>query len=186
MAVTLRQAESLPASYPSVTAYPHRPAYTGSSDPMHDDAVIDPSLIWQRLESYIVHRWTARAVVWTVEGPGEWIPPLTPVVGSITWELWDAVNGWEAVTVDAGPLGYCLDTSGTYRATATVGSGTPPEAVLEAWRRLHEFTRGIAEQFKGDVATISGDGGEVVRGWTGKAMQLSGAADLLRPYRREG
>lgn len=178
MAVTLKQDEALPASYPAVTPYSHRPVFAG------EDAELDPTLIWQRLESYIAWRWTARAVVWTVEGPGEWIPPLTPVVGAITFELWNAVSGWEAVTVDPGPLGHCLETSGTYRATATIGEGTPPEAVLEAWRRLHEYSRGVAEQFKNDAAFVRGMETEIVRGWTGKAMQLSGAADLLRPYRR--
>lgn len=178
MAVTLRQDESLPASYPSVTPYPHWPIYPWQ------DAELDPDLIWQRLESYIAHRWTPRAVVWTIEGPGEWIPPLTPIVGSIAWELWNAANGWEAATVDPGPLGHCLEASGHYRATASVGEGDPPEAVLEAWRRLHEYTRGIAEQSRAGAAFVQSGESEMTRGWTAKALQLSGAADLLRPYRR--
>jgi hypothetical protein len=50
MAVTIKQTEAIPASYP------------GDGDPA----------IWQRLESYIAHRFTSRAVVWIVEGCGEW------------------------------------------------------------------------------------------------------------------
>jgi hypothetical protein len=174
MATTLKQDESLPASYPAVSPYDHY--FSG-------EEVVDPAIIWQRLESYIAWRWTARAVVWTVEGPGAWAPPLTPVVGAIAWEVWNAA--WEAVSVDPGPLGHCLE-GGTYRATATIGEGEPPEAVLEAWRRLHEYSRGIAEQFKGDAALIRNSEAETTRGWTAKAMQLSGAADLLRPYRNLG
>lgn len=177
MPETITQDESLPASYYSMTPWTHSNVLEGQ------DAEPPEDLIWQRIEAYTAHRYTARTVVWKIEGAGEWVAPLTPV-SSISWEVWDG-SAWAATTVDAGPYGYCLTTDGPYRATATVGSGTPPEAVQEAWRRLYEYTRGISEQFKGDAAAIKdGDWYEAVRGWTGKALQLSGAADLLRPYRK--
>lgn len=74
--------------------------------------------------------------------------------------------------------------AGLYRITADVGAGPVPPDVTEAYRRLHEYSRGIAEQFRADAAYRSGFDAEIVAGWTGKALQLSGAADLLRSYRR--
>src|SRR3546814_4587644 len=76
-----------------------------------------------------------------------------------------------------------------YRFTATVGEGGSPapevpEAVQEAWRRLHEYSRGIAEQFREDASHVREEETETISGWTGKAIQICGAADLLRPYRR--
>src|SRR3546814_16627069 len=74
---------------------------------------------------------------------------------------------------------------GPYRFTATVGEGGSPapevpEAVQEAWRRLHEYSRGIAEQFREDASHVREEETETIRGWTGKAIQICGAADLLR------
>jgi len=178
----LSELEAAPASYPAVMAYPHR--NMGSSAPLEGDAFIDDDLVWQRIEGYIAWRWTPRTVTWTVAGPGEWTPRLAPVVAFDTTEIWNG-SAWEAVTLDPSPLGgFVLAGEGPYRVTATVGAGTPPEAVQEAWRRLHEYSKGVAEQWRGDAAFRSDGETEVIGGWTGKALQLSGAADLLRPFRR--
>ncbi|WP_114010567.1 hypothetical protein [Cohaesibacter intestini] len=177
MATTIKQTESIPASYPDTAPYPH---WNNESYP--DDASIENALIWQRIESYIAHRWTARNVVWIVEGPGEWTPPLTPATISQV-EVWNG-SAWETVSIADAPLGFELPGDGPYRFSASVGSGDVPEAVQEAFRRLHEFSKGIAENHKNDAAYRSDDQTEVFTGWTGKALQLSGAADLLRPYRR--
>src|SRR3546814_1950270 len=67
-ATTIKQTEALPASYPDVTPYPHRPVENGGVT----DAEIDPALVWQRIESYIAYRWSEREVVWIVEGSGDW------------------------------------------------------------------------------------------------------------------
>lgn len=175
MAVTLKQVEAAPASYPDVTTFLRLGALEG-------DEVPDADQVWQRIEAYTAHRWTARAVVWTVEGPGEWVPPLTPATVS-TIEVWQ--DGWTACSLEASPLGgWELPGSGPYRFTGSAGGGDLPAAVAEAFKRLHEYTRGINDSFKNETAyTRSGDD-EVVRNWTAKALQLSGAADLLRPYRR--
>ena len=179
MATTLKQDEAIPASYASITAYEHRPFEFPA-----EDATIEPALIWQRIEAYIAHRYTARAVVWTVEGPGDWEPPLVPATISAT-ECWTEGTGWSAVTLDASFLGgYVLASDGPYRITASVGGGDVPEAVQEAYKRLFEYSRGVAEQWRGDAGHRQYGDTEFVANWTGKAIQLSGAADLLRPYRR--
>ena len=182
MSVTLKQVEAIPATYPAVTG-------------LSVAAVaLDPAMIWQRIESYIAYRWTARAVVWTVEGSGEWTAPLTPATLT-TVEVWDGAAWVEAFPV-ASPLGgYDLAACGPYRITATVGSGTPPAAVLEAFRRLAEYSVEVRKD--GMVSghpshtSHSTDIGDAIKesytrsaNWTARAMQLSGAADLLRPYRR--
>jgi hypothetical protein len=57
---TLRQDEAVPSSYPPLP-WQLSPAALA----------LDSDFSWQRLESYVAWRWTARAVVWTVEGCGE-------------------------------------------------------------------------------------------------------------------
>lgn len=188
MSVTLKQDEAMPAAWPEIAPYPHWewPEETGDAplDP-YGNAVIDPALIWQRLESWITWRWGERQVVWTVEGRGdEWCAPLTPATFTKV-ELW-LDNQWNEITVQEGPLGGLLLTNWNhFRITATVGStDDPPEIVQEAWRRLHEYSRGVAEAFKEGGADYRDDSGQRVASWTAKSMQLSGAADLLRQYRR--
>src|SRR3546814_6566434 len=101
-ATTIKQTEALPASYPDVTPYPHRPVENGGVT----DAEIDPALVWQRIESYIAYRWSEREVVWIVEGSGDWTPPPTPATLTET-EVWTA-DGWAAVTLAASPYGGYL------------------------------------------------------------------------------
>lgn len=168
MATTIKQVEAIPESYP-------------------DDGT---AAIWQRLESYIAHRWTAREVVWTVEGPGEWAPPLTPATVTAT-DVWQD-DEWITVTLTDGPLGgYVLDGDGPYKITATVGGGTVPAAVSEAYTRLSDYltaldgsgmAAGVSAQSVG-VGPIRDHVERDPNAWA-KAMQYSGAADLLRPYRR--
>ncbi len=55
MSTTLKETEAIAAAYPATPA--------GLSTAA---AALDPDVIWQRIESYIAHRWTARSVVWTV------------------------------------------------------------------------------------------------------------------------
>lgn len=184
MVKLIKETEAIPASYPAVIPYPHT-----NFDPITvQDAQIDEALIWQRIEAYIAHRWTEREVIWIVAADAgeEWTPRLTPVVSHIA-ERWDG-SAWQAVTLLDGPEGLCIPSGGRYRITATVGAGNPPESVLEAFRRLHEYARGIAESWKAETAVYRTDGGhgasQAPAGWAGKAIQLSGAADLLRNYRR--
>ncbi len=173
---TISQVEATPASYPSVT-----PRFNVGTLP--EDTDPDTDQLWQRIEAYVAHRWTPREVVWIVEGEGHWKPPLTPATVT-TVEVWESLS-WTETTPPVSPFGgYELPGEGPYRITATVGGGTPPAAVVEAFQRLHEYSRGIVNTFKNEPAFTGGVEGGVAYSWTGKALQLSGAADLLRPYRR--
>jgi len=179
MSTTIKQTEAAPASYPAI---PSSPAILSAAA-----AALDPAMIWQRIESYVAHRWTEREVTWIVEGPGEWNPPLTPATIT-TIEIWSRAGEWEAVEVPAAPLGYWLPGSGPYRFTADVGGGDLPANVLEAFRRLAEYM--AARAGKQGAYRESVQAGSVSvqtsrsASWMAEALQNSGAADLLRQYRR--
>ena len=175
MAVTLRQVEALPATYPATP--------TGLSVAA---VALSAATIWQRIEAYTSVRWTARAVTWIVEGPGEWVPTLSPATIT-TKEQWNG-TAWEAFTPSASPMGgYCLDCEKPYRFAGTVGPGTVPEGVNEAFRRLAEYM--AADQQALGATSESYNVGPVTvstsrsANWAARALSNSGAGDLLRPYR---
>jgi hypothetical protein len=176
MAITIQQTEGAPA------AYPDAPDNLSTAA-----AALDPEMIWQRLEAYISHRWTARNVSWVVEGCGEWHPPLTPATIA-TVDVWRS-EAWETVTLSPSPLGgYFLPGDGPYRFTGSVGAGEPPAAVLEAFRRLAEYMAGKpgkpgakSERISSGSISLSTTRSPA---WMAEAMANSGAGDLLRPYRR--
>lgn len=176
MVETLKRDEASPASYPA------KPS--GLSDAA--DA-LDAGMIWHRIESYVAHRWTARAVVWTVQGTGDWQPDLTPATVSAV-ERWTGA-AWDAVTLDPSPLGgYRLD-GATYRVTASVGGATVPPAIEGAYRRLAEYFAESAGhhgagRYEVQIGTELRESFDRSPAWVARALQLSGAADLLRPYRR--
>ena len=177
MVVTLKQTEAVPASYPATPSGLSAAA-----------VALPAQMIWQRIEAYISARWTARAVVWTVEGPGEWVALLSPATISLV-EEWTG-TAWQTATPDGSPLGgYELEDK-TYRLTASVGGGTVPAAVNEAFRRLAEYmaadvgVAGAASE-KQDVGPVSVEHSRNPA-WMARAMINSGAADLLRPFRRAG
>lgn len=182
MAETLKQVEAVPASWPAVP--------DGLSD---GAAAVDPAAIWTRLEGWCAHRWSAREVVWTVQaGAGDaWAPPLAPVA-SLTGERW-AGEAWAPSTgILRGPMGFHIPANGTWRLTGQVGEGPPPAAALEAYRRFAEYLAGAREltDEPGASSSRASLGGslefEIDRNpaWKAKALAWSGAADLLRPYRR--
>jgi hypothetical protein len=173
----IKQFEDVPVAYPVAPA--------GLST---EAAALDASMIWARIEDYIAHRFTEREVVWTLIGNNgdQFNPRLTPVASSVA-HIWTG-EAWEAVTLLDGPFGLCLPSDGTYKITAQVGAGGVPAAVSEAFRRLAEY---MADD-PGRVGTTSftdkiGPLEESVNRaptWLARAMQYSGAGDLLRPYRR--
>lgn len=176
-ATTIRQAETAPAEYPDAP-YPMSAAAMA----------LPPEMVWQRIESYVAHRWTERAVEWIVEGPGEWHPPLAPATISAV-EVWSSADAWEAAELRPSPLGgYFLPASGPYRFTADVGGGDVPEAVMEAFRRLAEYM--AAKPGKAGARSESVAAGSInishsrSPSWMAQAMQNSGAGDLLRSLRR--
>ncbi|MEO3415728.1 hypothetical protein AAFO92_13815 [Roseovarius sp. CAU 1744] len=182
MSVTIKQTEEVPAAYPD--------APSGLSA---NAAALDEAMVWERIEAHTAYRYSPREVVWIVEGEGFWSPPLAPATINTT-ELWDGET-WGAVTLSTSPLdGLCLATDGPYRISASVGGGNVPAAVSEAFRRLAEYSadanksnmltgRPGASVHTGDIKGIS----ETIErnpAWVARALQWSGAADLLRSYRR--
>jgi len=173
----IKQFEAVPTEYPTAPA--------GLST---EAAALDAAMIWARIEDYTAHRFSVREVVWTLTGGGgdQFHPRLTPVVSRVA-HIWDGA-AWEALTLLDGPLGICLPRDGTYRITAQVGAGDVPAPVSEAFRRLAEY---MADD-PGRVGTTSftdkiGPLEESINRaptWLARAMQYSGAGDLLRPYRR--
>ncbi|MGB3456200.1 MAG: hypothetical protein WBA35_07555 [Litorimonas sp.] len=168
-----KEDEAIPASYPAATA---------------PDGV-DAAAVWQRIEAYTRTRYTDRAVTWTLEGDtgDDWNPPLSPVT-AIQAERWDG-DAFVPVGLSDGPLGHSLPMRGTYRVTAQVGSGDAPAAVLEAFRRLATYL--ADDDDRAGVSSYSVNmGGAIQESYsrnaahTARALQNSGAADLLRPYRR--
>jgi hypothetical protein len=178
MAVTLDESEAVPTAYPTFPG-------TLSAGAL----AIDAASQWKRIEYHTGFRWTPRTVVWRVEGPDDWLPILQPATITTT-EIWTG-TAWSAVTLSPSfKGGLTLPGDGPYRITATVGSGvTPPAAAFEAFRRLVEYMAGMAMNL-GATSIDWNIGGEL--SWSqrraadamGRALELSGAADLLRPYRR--
>ena len=177
MAITVSEIEGAPAAWPVVTAY----ARAATLDPYEPD--VSNAAVWQRIEAWVSTRWTARNVVYLAEGPGDWKSRLYPFTPTKT-EVW-AGTGWIDAVLAPTPFGdLYLAQDHAYRITGTVGDdSTPPDVVQEAWRRLHSYMVGNASATLDGLARHSSDTHEAPRGFGAKAMQLSGAADLLRPYR---
>lgn len=177
MAITVKQTEAIPASYPVVN--------TAGWKIVSD---LNIAAVWQRIEAYTVHRFTSRAVEWVVEGPGEWCPPLRPAAIA-TVEIWTGTD-WEAIAAIGSPLGYWLSNAGPYRFTGTIGGGDLPETVKEAFRRLCEYLSQARPDAGAGVRSRTASLGPITESvvvdatWAARALEASGAADLLRPYRR--
>ncbi|WP_375160352.1 hypothetical protein [Bradyrhizobium sp. RDT46] len=169
MSTTLKQLEAVPETYPTL-----------------DPAV--PDAVWARLESYIAWRFTPRAVTWVAEGPGAWCAPLAPAAIS-TVEIWNGAT-WEAVTLDAAPLASLrLPSAGPFKITAVVGSDmNVPAIVAQAAQRLAGYMSAKPGTPGATTDRIQAGTVEIERSrsasWMASALQNSGAADLLRNYRR--
>lgn len=185
MEVSVLKFEEAPAS-----SYPQ--LFTYDSEGVQDEeplAIERP--LWDRIESYIAYRWTPRQCVWTVCGPGDWLPHLGPL-SNVTVDLWDDESyTWGAVTSEPTAVGgFYIPSDRTYRITGTVGD-TPddvPQLLVEAYTRLEAYHSDMYETAPGSSShrTSIPWEEEVTRSptWIARAMQHSGAADLLRAYRR--
>ncbi|WP_306111332.1 MULTISPECIES: hypothetical protein [unclassified Roseovarius] len=177
MIEVLDRIEAVPASYPD--------APSGLST---EAAAVNADMIWQRIEGYIAYRFTEREVKWIVEGPGNWQPSLGPA--SVTAvEVWQDY-AWTSTLLNASPLGgYEIKGCGPYRITADVGGMTVPEDVNEAFRRFAEYVADASVNSPTSTSeqhTVGPVTMEFQRpvNWIARALQHSGAADLLRKYRR--
>ena len=181
MAETVSQIEAEPSAYPD--------APEGLSEAAQQ---VSNEMLWQRIEAYVAWRFSVREVTWVVEGNGHWTTPLTPATISAV-EEWTGTE-WVSSSFTEGPYGACLPNDGPYRVIAMVGAGSVPEAVSEAYRRLAEylapgqpdnmlFGRPGASSHSGSVGDLT-ETYDRSPAWIAKAMQYSGAGDLLRPYRR--
>ena len=175
-AITLEIEESAPAEYPEIPNLP---------------AEIAAATVWSRLESWIGWRWGSRAVVFIVEGPGSWLPPLKPFTAT-TIEAWQGEQ-WVEVEGQAAALGYTLVSEGPFRITGDCGAEEdPPAIVLEAAYRLGQYLVTTSSR-KFENVVIAKEASEEIDSFeygspnvAARALQYSGAADLLRPYRRKG
>ena len=53
--------------------------YPAMPDGLSDAALsIEPAAVWQRIESWITHRYGERTVEWITRGPGVFVPRLKP------------------------------------------------------------------------------------------------------------
>ena len=165
MAETWHQKEAAPATYPT----PESPA------------------LWARLEAYTAHRWTPRAVTWLLNGPGDWVAPLAPaeLVEAYRW----TGDAWEETTLAPAPMGYVIP-CGRFKVIATVGAdNAAPAVVLEAFDRLKAYVTAELGGVPG-ASTYSVNIGQLSESisrnpaFMARALDNSGAADLLRPYRR--
>ena len=112
----------------------------------------------------------------------EWFAPLAPVV-SLTVQEGDETP----YQPEAGPMGGWILPCGAVTITATVGARPVPAAVTEAVKRYAKFMASTAELPAGITRIGSGELSLSYRQETispGMAMVNSGAADLLRAYRR--
>lgn len=161
------QKEALPESYPDVEGV------TG--------AALEAA--WQRIEHYIAHRFAPRQVVWRLDADaGEWLAPLGPIV-TISAQRGDGAP-YEPET---GPMGGYMLECGHTVLTATVGAEPVPVAVTQAVQRLARYLA-FADSIPAGVTRFSsGTFNAALRRddmAPAKAMVNSGAADLLRAYRR--
>lgn len=169
----IKQTETAPSTYKAVT---------GLSTAA---AALDAGAIWQRIENWIAYRWPKRPVTWIVEGSGLFVPPLadwTVTAIDVAGETWQETELRHNVT------GIRLE-GATYRVRAQVGSDDDlPAAVAEAYRRLAEYLAEV-DSLAAGVTRFSEAIGPLTTSTTreahakAQALQLSGAADLLRPWR---
>lgn len=167
MTRVVRQEEGMPAEYPAVGTF--------------DQTALGAA--WQRIEYHIAHRFAPREVVWRIDGEaGEWHPPLAPVTAISAQQ-----PGGDAFEPETGPMGGYLLPEGQVTVTATVGAGPVPAAVIEAVRRLATYLAQADAMPIGVTRFSSGAfNASIRRDDVAPAMALvkSGAADLLRAYRR--
>ena len=160
---------------------------------MSDQAFYVPAgSYWGRIESWISRRWPERSAVFIVQGPGLWRPCPEPFTVASVEEWRD--NAWTSLDMEqaaplASPVGFTLPGEALFRFTGTLGDDDlpVPAMVMEAARRLAEFYACSNLEGVGSIHARERLGDYSTHGrpstWQGRSLELSGAADLLRPWR---
>ena len=171
MIEVLSRDEAIPASWPSVEGVEAE----------------DLKWAWPRIEAWIAWRFSPRDVTWRIDGSGEWRPDLRPL-SDVTARQWTG-SAWDTVTLAPAPDGYDLP-RGRYEITAAAGEGvTVPDDVAEALRRLVAYQAGLqaipagARGYSASI-DIQSESFRFDDRAAARSIHHSGAADLLRPYRR--
>lgn len=133
--------------------------------------------LWARIFAYVRTRWPVRRVTWTVTGGGFFAFPLRPAT------LVSATDAdGNAVDVTACP-GLLVLPPGLLTIVADVGEPDVPADAQRAYQRLADYLDEL--EVRPGIQSETVDGVTVTRNLNAvaRALQLSGAADLLRPYR---
>lgn len=150
-------------------------------------AEIPPAVIWGRIYEYIAYRWGKTTISWRVQGCGEFVPRVTPcVVDDIFY--WTS-TGWNMVTLPDGPMGIDMPADNIWKIDATAGGDVlaVPAKVARAYILLAEYMASAKSIPAGVASVTSGALGiRFQRDAAARALQNSGAADLLRSYRKLG
>jgi len=167
----------------SVSSYPATPSGLSAAA-----AALAPGVVWDRLFAWISWRWGTTLASYTLSGCGEFVVPLSPATVTQVSRYSDEERDWISITPQNGPRGVELPVHGVWRIICTAGGDDPvPPAVQEAYRRLAEYLAQTSQHPAGVSSMGSGELNVRFRAdYAARALQLSGAADLLRPYRLLG
>lgn len=139
-----------------------------------------PEVIWERLESYVTTRWSTAEIQFVVCSPcrDRWRPPYYP------W-LVQSVDGDPAEVNDFGEVEL---QPGRHKVVCQIGGQPVTPGVQEAYRRLAAYYANPDNRTGYSRYSVN-LGGEITESWSrrsGDALANSGAADLLRKYRKAG
>jgi len=178
--------EEIPDSYPEVPL-------TALAAP---DFGPPAAWVWARIEAYCSWRWTPRVARLEVYNHSGWIRmPVRPFrvtkleICNSSGQFWE----WTELDISCAPQrGWNIYAPGLNTCIRGIaGENNPaPGAVIHAAVRLHTYLAHQPESFplwatsKSHAQGDSNDGFQRPANYIAKAMQHSGAADLLRTYRR--
>ncbi|MBE9636550.1 hypothetical protein [Salipiger mangrovisoli] len=137
-----------------------------------------PEVIWSKLEGYTTCRWSTAVIDYVVNPPCEvlWKPYNFPAtIDTVNGEA-ATVNEFGEVTISERCIVRC-----------TIGGQPVTDGVEEAYKRLADYYAGTSLT---GVSRYSIDVGDISESWSRRvdlgALGNSGAAELLKKYRKEG
>ncbi|SLN10775.1 hypothetical protein PSJ8397_00042 [Pseudooctadecabacter jejudonensis] len=174
----------------STAVYPDAP--DGLSDAA---AALSKEIVWDRLEQFTNYKIGQRSIQFRVcsnRGQPWWIPAERPfeITGILIADT--TLDDYVATPVRPRADGAVNLEGKAALVTATVGLATAPPLFLEAYKRLAEYFAASQIGPEGVTRYSLSVGPDITEGYskqathTAKAMVNSGAADLLRKYRKLG